>query len=149
MLAFFHNISDYGTSNDQRLVMALLPIRKNYDKLLKEKQQHEIDLSREIYKLEQRFAVALAAKKGLKISDLPTSDMIELTYRFYRDTWEKLPDFDSLLPEREGDIANNYFSLAPALHQDAMGLVFEGANSRCNRTGSTLSDLESTDGGRG
>jgi Protein of unknown function (DUF1553)/Protein of unknown function (DUF1549)/PA14 domain/Planctomycete cytochrome C len=145
MLAFFHNITDYGASKT-RPVMAPAD-RVNYDRLMKEKQQQEIELARQIYQLEQRFAVALAEKKGLKVSDLPNSDMIELTYRFYRDTWEKLPDFDSLLPEREGDIANNYFSLAPALHQDAMGLVFEG-KLKVLQDGQYTFDLESTDGAR-
>jgi Protein of unknown function (DUF1553)/Protein of unknown function (DUF1549)/PA14 domain/Planctomycete cytochrome C len=145
LLAFFHNISDYGAKNTKR-VMATVE-RQSLEKVAKEKHEREIELAREIYVLEQRFAVALAAKKGLRISDLPTSDLIEVTYRFYRDTWEKLPDFDNLLPEAEGPIANNYFTLAPASRSEAMGFVFE-AKLKVLKDGQYTFDLESTDGAR-
>ena len=97
--------------------------------------------------MEQRFAVALANKQGLKVSDLPTSDLIELSYRFYRDTWEKLPDFDTLLPEAEGPIANNYFTLALASRAESIGLVFE-AKLKVLKDGMYTFDLESTEGAR-
>src|SRR5262249_44914841 len=99
------------------------------------------------YHLEQRFAVALAAKKGIKVSSLPASDLTDLGYRFYRDTWAKLPDFDALLPETEGPIANNYFTLAPASRAEAIGLVFLG-KLKVPQAGAYTFDLESTDGAR-
>jgi mono/diheme cytochrome c family protein len=145
LLAFFHNIGDPGAKTTKRF--AASAAAKDQDKLLKEKQQGEIELSRRIYQLEQRFAIALAAKKGIKISDLPASDLMELTYRFYRDTWERLPEFDSLLPETEGPIASNFFTLAPASRAEAIGLVFEG-KLKVLQEGEYTFYLESTDGAR-
>jgi mono/diheme cytochrome c family protein len=145
LLAFFHNIGDPGAKTTKRF--AASAAARDQDKLLKEKQQGEIELSRRIYQLEQRFAVALAAKKGIKISDLPASDLMELTYRFYRDTWERLPEFDSLLPETEGPIASNFFTLAPASRAEAIGLVFEG-KLKVLQEGEYTFYLESTDGSR-
>jgi mono/diheme cytochrome c family protein len=145
LLAFFHNIGDPGAKTTKRF--AASAAARDQDKLLKEKQQGEIELSRRIYQLEQRFAVGLAAKKGIKISDLPASDLMELTYRFYRDTWERLPEFDSLLPETEGPIASNFFTLAPASRAEAIGLVFEG-KLKVLQEGEYTFYLESTDGAR-
>ncbi|HYV35763.1 MAG TPA: DUF1553 domain-containing protein [Gemmataceae bacterium] len=146
MLAFFHNISDFGAKNTKSVKA---PVDKaNHEKYLKEKQDREIQLAREIYELEQKFAVALAAKKGLKITDLPLSDMIEVNYKFYRDTWEKLPDdFEQQQAETEGPIANNYFTLTPASRLDAVALVFEG-KLKVLQDGEYTFNLDSTDGAR-
>jgi hypothetical protein len=145
LLAFFHNVGDFGAKNTKRVVAPVAA--KDHEKLLREKQEAEVELARQVYQLEQRFAVALAAKMGLKISELPTSDLMELHYRFYRDTWEKLPAFDSLLPETEGPIAHNYFTLAPASRAEAIGLVFEG-KLKVLQEGEYTFSLESTDGAR-
>ena len=145
MLAFFHNISDLGGKSTKR-VMA--PAEgKIQEKFLKDKQVREIDMARQIHQLERQFAEALAAKKGIKASDLAVSDMIELSYRFYRDTWERLPEFDALLVETEGPIANNYFTLAPASRTESIGLVFEG-KLKVLQDGEYTFYLESTEGAR-
>jgi hypothetical protein len=145
LLAFFHNISDYSAKSLKRM---MAPVEgKNQEKALKERQQRELEMAQQIYQLEQRFAVALAEKKGLKVSDLPTSDLMELHYRFYRDTWDKLPEFDDLLAETKGPIAHNYFTLAPASRAEAIGLVFEG-KLKVLKDGEYTFYLESTEGAR-
>src|SRR5262249_47879923 len=115
--------------------------------LLREKQAREADWAREIYRLEQRFAVALAEKKGLKGNTLPPSDLVGLRYRFYPDTWESLPDFAGLRPGTAGSVAHNYFTLAPASRAEAVGLVFEG-KLRVPQAGAYVFTLESSDGAR-
>lgn len=74
---------------------------------------------------EQKFLAALTAKDG-DTGQYLRSDLNDLKFRFYRDTWETLPDFDTLRPETEGGLDHNYVSLAAASRKDAMGLVFEG-----------------------
>jgi hypothetical protein len=145
MLAFFHNISDLSGKGTRRI--SAPADRQTYEKQLKEKQDREAELSRHIYQLEQKFALALQTKRGIQVSDLPASDLLDLRYRFYRDTWEKLPDFDPLLHETEGPIAHNYFTLAPASRAEAIGLVFEG-KLKVPEAGAYTFDLVSTDGAR-
>jgi hypothetical protein len=145
LLAFFHNISDYGARINKKVVA--VAERETAEKLLREKQDHELELAREIQQMEQRFAAALAAKKGLKVSDLRQPDLMDLSYRFYRDTWEKMPDFDTLLHETEGPLGGSYFSLAPASRSEAIGFVFEG-KLKVLQAGTYTFDLESTDGAR-
>jgi hypothetical protein len=146
LLAFFHNLTGMGGRGATKRVMAPADL-PSYQGQLKAKQDRETELARRVYQLEQRFAVALAAKKGVKVSDLPAPDLTGLTYRFYRDTWDRLPDFDGLLPETQGPIAHNYVTLAPASRPEAIGLVFEG-KLKVLQGGDYTFDLDSTDGAR-
>ncbi len=123
-LAFFRDITDMNKDNLRKI--STPADRQAQEKQARERQAREGELYQQIYELEQQFAVELAEKKGLKSALLPQSDMVDLNYRFYRDTWEKLPDFDALKHETTGKIANNFFTLAPASRQEAIGLVFEG-----------------------
>ncbi|MBI1369849.1 MAG: DUF1553 domain-containing protein [Planctomycetes bacterium] len=54
------------------------------------------------------------------------ADIESLHYRFYRDTWDKLPDFDQLKPESEGELTQGFYTLNPRTRDDAFGFVFEG-----------------------
>ena len=53
-------------------------------------------------------------------------DMDDLEYRFYRDTWQKLPDFDSLKPETVAKLERPYFDISPATREFSFGFVFVG-----------------------
>ena len=53
------------------------------------------------------------------------ADLEDLRYRFYRDTWDKLPDFDSLKPEDSGKLDGFLLDLSPATRETAFGFVFE------------------------
>jgi hypothetical protein len=145
LLAFFHNLTDMNGKNTRRLMTP--ENRAVEEHLLREKLAREAQWERQIYQLEQRFAVALTEKKGLKVNTLPPSDLVGLRYRFYRDTWESLPDFNRLRPETAGPLAHNYLTLAPASRAQAVGLVFEG-QLRVPRAGAYTFRLESTDGAR-
>jgi hypothetical protein len=145
LLAFFHNITDMNGKNTRRIQSA--EERLAQEKLLRERQAREAEWASQIYQRGQRFAVALAEKKGIRVSELPPSDLVGLTYRFYRDTWDNLPDFDALKHEAAGPIAHNYFTLAPASRAEAIGLLFEG-KLRVPQAGAYTFRLESTDGAR-
>ena len=75
------------------------------------------------------------------------SGLSDLKYRFYRDTWDKLPDFDMLLPEDEGELPSGLFDLSPATRNDAFGFVFEGRLT-VPVTGRYRFTLDSDDGSR-
>jgi hypothetical protein len=121
LLAVFDNVSDMNVANLRRV--ATPADRAERERRLREKAARETELFTKVYGLEQRFAAAFADKLGLKTGG---GDLTGLSYRFYRDTWDKLPDFAAYKPEAEGTVAQGFFSLAPASRPQAIGLVFEG-----------------------
>ncbi len=54
-------------------------------------------------------------------------DLETLEYRFYRDTWDRLPDFSNLKPESIGPLDGGYIDLSPATRDTAFGFVFTGS----------------------
>lgn len=77
--------------------------------------------------------------------ELAAADLTELSYRFYRDTYDSLPDFTNLKAEAQGPIADGFVSLAPASRQEAIGLVFEG-QLKVPAAGSYTFDYDVTEG---
>jgi hypothetical protein len=144
MLAFFHDVTDMNVKNTRMVLTAR--DRAEAEKMTKERQAREAKLHHQAYELEQKF-IAEAAKKGVPTSRLPTSDMVDLRYRLYLDTWDHLPDFDTVIVEASGALAHNFFSLSPASRSDAIGLVFEG-KLRVREKGEYTFNLDSTDGAR-
>ena len=125
-LAFFHDITpnnhgplaDIGTPEQQAV----------RDKLLAEKRLAEQEAQDKLFEIQETIKIELAEHISETIvPDLPTSPMRDLTYRFYRDTFEQFPaDFNLLEPTAEGRLFSNLFSLAPASRKRDIGLVFEG-----------------------
>ncbi len=143
LLAFFQNVRTDSGPGSARLLPAPAQ-HEAHQKLLRQKQEREAALYRQAYQFEQRFA-ALASKKGIRVAG--PSDLEGVAYRFYRDTWKALPDFDGLKHEAAGPIARNFFTLAPASRPEAIGLVFEG-KLKVPGPGTYTFFLESTDGAR-
>ncbi len=145
LLAWFHDITPMNRDNLRRITSP--EEQRRLAERAREKQQREGRLYHEIYRLEQELLAGLVAKKGFDAGRLVGSDLAELSYRFYRDTWEKLPDFDSLKAEETGKVASGLFGLGPASRQEAIGLVFEG-KLEVHREGEFTFHLESSDGAR-
>ena len=57
---------------------------------------------------------------------LEQPDMDELEYRFYRETWQKLPDFDSQKAETVAKLEKGFFDISPATREFSFGFVFTG-----------------------
>ncbi|HEX8911246.1 MAG TPA: DUF1553 domain-containing protein, partial [Humisphaera sp.] len=73
-----------------------------------------------------REFLAAAKAKGIDLGTLAGGDLTGLTYKFYRDTFDSLPDFAGIRFEDGGPVPEGLVSLAPATRQTAIGLVFEG-----------------------
>ncbi len=144
LLAFFRDVTDMNVKNTR--IVSSARDRVEAEKQAKTRQTREAELYQQIYQVEQRF-LAGAAKQGISTSRQPTSDMTDLHYRFYRDTWERLPDFDALKPEATGEVAHNFFTLSPASRSESIGLVFEG-KLKVPTQGEYTFFLESFDGSR-
>src|SRR5262249_21300522 len=145
LLAFFHDVTHMNRENTRRI--GTPEDQRRLAAEVRAKQEREGKLYQEIYRLEQRFIAALAGKKGFDARRLVGSDLADLTYRFYRDTWDTLPDFDALKAEDAGTAARNLFSLAPASRREAIGLVFEG-KLKVPQKGEYTFALEASDGAR-
>ncbi len=143
LLAFFQDITEMNVKNTRKISNDAE--RTAFTQQQRERQKREGQLYQEIYQLEQKLALGL--QKSGKARVLPTSDITDLTYRFYRDTWEQLPEFDNLKPESEGVIASGLLSLAPASREQAIGLVFEG-KLKVPQAGEYTFALDSTEGVR-
>ncbi len=148
LLAFFQNISPHGKGKANLVSVAGPEAKKRFDERVQAKEAAETALHTEVYDIEQRF-LATASEKFPQLVSLPTasSDLVELGYRFYRDSWKKLPPFDELKHETAGRISHNFISLRPASRPDAMGLVFEG-RLRVPRDGEYRFHLDAKDGSR-
>ena len=123
LLAYFHDLVPMGRENLRRI--AVESELKAYEAAVAAKAEREAQWYSEIYALEQRFTSAASAA-GVQLDEVQGTDLDELTFRLYRDTWERLPDFDALKPETVGRIASRRVSLEPASRAEAIGLVFEG-----------------------
>ena len=125
MLAFFQDVTNM---NDRatRKVMDNVESAKFKEEVAR-KEALENDLYNQVFRIEEDFKLALMEKDGLKTAQgVRVPDLVELSFKFYRDTWKKLPDFDLLKHETEGSLADGFLSLKPASRKHAIGLVFEG-----------------------
>ncbi|MCM8541635.1 MAG: DUF1553 domain-containing protein, partial [Lentisphaeraceae bacterium] len=57
---------------------------------------------------------------------LTRSDMRNVSFKFYRETWDKLPDFDMFKPEETGIVPGDWFDISKASRKVSFGYTFEG-----------------------
>lgn len=164
MLAFFRDVSDMNGRNTR--IVADQNQQAEQRRLIAEKESREARLYGEIFGLQQQFLAAwrkadeaaksrskdgvspekaskTEAEDGDELAAVP--DIAELSYRFYRDTFESLPDFGQLKAETQGPIVDGFVSLAPASRQEAIGLVFEG-RLKVPTAGEYTFDYDATEG---
>lgn len=122
IVAFFHNINHYrgGGPTDQRPIFTS---DKEHEQRRKDLEQERNRIQAEISAIEKNFRAAHAkTRKAL----LGGNDLDDLHYRFYRDSWTRLPDFAALKYEDKGRLPRNLFDLSPRSRDEAFGFVFEG-----------------------
>ncbi len=145
MLAFFHDITPMNQKNTRMVSTAA--DRKEHARLLQAKQDREAKIYQQIYTFEQEFTRKLQQSKKIRGSNLPKPDLTDLSFKFYRNTFEQLPDFALFKPETEGTIAGNFLTLRPASREQAIGLVYQ-AKLKVPHAGAYTFDLNSTEGAR-
>lgn len=123
-LAFFRNITPNGygphverplladDSDRAAFAAAEMDIRQSGDRLQARLTELETQLQKQIAE------VSSAAASG--------RDLDDLQYRFYRDSFQQLPDFDALKPETVAPLDPPLISIAPATRPDHFGFVFTG-----------------------
>jgi hypothetical protein len=145
LLAFFRDVTDMNATNTLNVMSE--DDRRERGRLAAERLKREGELYQQLFAIEQRLAKALDEKQRTRFSRQPVSDLVDLKFRFYRDTWQSLPDFDSLKVETEGDLPRNFVTLAAASRRESMGLVFEG-NLKVPQAGEYVFSCEATEGVR-
>ncbi|HWY87671.1 MAG TPA: DUF1549 domain-containing protein, partial [Gemmataceae bacterium] len=124
LLAFFQNITPYaGGPGDQKPILTP-DNQRAYEERVQALKQRRDKVQADISALEKDFLQVF--DKG-RATALAGSDLDDLRYKFYRDSWTKLPDFGTLKHEEEGQLPRNLFDLSPRTRNEAFGFVFEGA----------------------
>jgi hypothetical protein len=145
LLGFFRDVTDMDPKNTRRI--ATDEEQRAHQLVLREKLKHEGDLYQQLFAIEQQAARAIDLRQPGLFERRGISDIVDLKYRLYRDTWRQLPDFDSLKPESAAELPRNFVTLAAASRPQAIGLVFEGRLNVPKR-GEYLFSFRATEGVR-
>ncbi|MFQ3592133.1 MAG: DUF1553 domain-containing protein [Gemmataceae bacterium] len=133
LLAVFRDITDMNRENLRNVVTPEDQAKQAAQ--IKARQAETAALYAQLFSLEQ------------KLEGNSSSSLTALRYRYYRDAWHALPDFDALTPLSQGEIPSGRISLSAAPRGDSIGLVFEGM-LQVAQEGEYTFELDSSDGAR-
>ncbi len=146
LVAFFRNVNHYRNEGptDEKPLFESPDSKKDYEDRLVRREKEIKDVQARITAIENRF---IAARGSDSSNGLRHRDIDDLRYRFYRDTFDALPDFASIKHEDAGVLPDGLFDIAPRTRNDAFGFVYEGILI-VPKTGEYTFDLDSDDGSR-
>jgi mono/diheme cytochrome c family protein len=126
LLAFFHGIKPMSTTgpNIEQPLFESEADRLAYHERVRQRDQRRDELQARVSELENEFLAAY--RRSQDAASVATKDMDDLEYRFYRDHWNQLPDFDQIKPETVGTIADGRFDTSLATRESDYGFVFTG-----------------------
>ncbi len=125
-LSFFRNVNSYrnGGPTDEIPFFSSPEAKQQFEVARRELATQRNDIQANLTGIEREFQSAYAHKQGGAVS---TADIDDLKYRYYRDTWEELPDFDALKPEETGILPDGLFDLSKRSRNESIGFVWEGS----------------------
>ena len=122
MVAFLHGINHYrGGGPDDVRPIGNAKQMEAYKKILQEHEEKRAKTQAALTAIENEFR-----KLYKPAAQLVGNDLDELTYRFYRNAWTKLPDFSQFKHEDEGKLPKKLFDISPRTRNEAFGFVYEG-----------------------
>ena len=144
LLAFFQGVTPNGNPNPQveRAVFENDAARAEFESKQKEHQEKLNSTQASVTAIEKEFRDRVS--KTEQQADNP--DLDDLEYRFYRDTWEKIPTFDELKAESVGKL-DGFFDISSATREFSFGFVFTGT-LKVPADGTYGFELDSDDGSR-
>jgi mono/diheme cytochrome c family protein len=148
LLAFFHNLTPNGYgANVERPLFADAAAEQAYKDKVADLERRRNGAQQDVTAIEQRVR-DLFARESQAVATAG-GDLDDLQFRFYRDTWERLPAFDELKPEDTGPVPGNLFDIgvAPSLRPNSFGYVFSGV-LKVPVAGEYTFTLDSDDGSR-
>ncbi len=123
-VAFFQNVTPNGYPSPQteQPLFEDVAARAAYDAAVEANRKQIDQTQAQITVIEREFRDKLVSREST--TEVPDLDDVE--YKFYRDTWDKLPDFDALKPETVAKLERPYFDITPATREFSFGFVFTG-----------------------
>lgn len=145
LLSFFRNVNRFrnGGPTDERSILEPAA-EAAFEKRRRELETTRSDLFAGVAAFREEFRKAYSTEKGEEIRPI---DFEGLRYRFYRDTWDALPDFDEAKSESKGELPRQLIDLSPRTRDEAFGFVFEG-QLLVPSAGTYTFHLDSNDGSR-
>ena len=125
LLAFFHNINHFrnGGPTDEAVILSTPAETKAFEEQARLLDKKRNDVQSEITRIETEFRTLYGKTKGEQALG---TDLDDLRYKFYRNSWTNLPDFDSLKHEEGGKLPKGLFDISPRTRNEAFGFVFDG-----------------------
>lgn len=148
MLSFFHGITSNGTGgpNVERQLFPDAASKQKYDEQQQALETRRNQTQASITAIEDEFRTKYE-QSASSVDQVAQMDLDDLEYRFYRDQWDKLPDFDSLKPETVAKLPGGRFDISPATRETDFGFVFTGI-LKVPADGEYAFSLDSDDGSR-
>ena len=145
LVAFFQNVTPNGYPGPQteQPLFEDAAARAAYDASVEMHRQQIDGVQAKITAFEKEFREKLAQRDTTP--EAPDLDDVE--YKFYRDTWSKLPNFEDLKPETVAKADRPYFDISVATREFAFGFVFTG-DLKVPADGEYTFLLDSDDGSR-
>lgn len=145
LVSFFQNINHFRNGGPTDEVPFVAPgSEAERAKEIREHDEKKAKLESEIQEIENVFKTKYESESGQTVNK---PDLDELRFRFYRDTWDRLPDFAAIKYEDAGDVASKRFDISLRTRDEAFGFVFEGSLI-VPADGEYVFDLDSDDGSR-
>ena len=145
LLAFFRNIRPYGRGDSiLKTVFENDQAKLEYEKQVAELEAKRNAVQSQVLAIENEFREKLRSHSS---TEAAVSDIDDLRFSFFRDTWEKLPVFDEIKAETTGTIPSGRFDISLATRPNSFGFVFEGT-LKVPETGEYKFELDSDDGSR-
>ncbi|MBD3672528.1 MAG: DUF1549 domain-containing protein [Planctomycetaceae bacterium] len=126
LASFFSAIKPYtrgGGPNVERAIFESDEARQEYERKVRELNEQRNEVQTQVREFENEFREKY---EQISLADVQQPDLASLEYRFYRDTFEKLPKFDNLKAETVATLDPPYFDIRPATRENYFGFVFEG-----------------------
>ena len=150
LLAFFQNVNHYrnGGPTDEVALFTTEAEKAAHAARVREVERRRDEVQASITALEKLFRERLAKNESAPPSDaIAPRDLADLQFHYYRDTWDKLPDFTLVKAETTGKLPSGLFDIGLRTRNTAFGFVFEGA-LLVPKDGDYTFHLDSDDGSR-
>jgi len=150
LLSFFQNVNHYrnGGPTDEVALFTTEAEKAAHAARVREVERRRDEVQGSITALEKLFRERLAKDESAPQSDVVASrDLDDLQFRYYRDSWDKLPDFTLVKAETTGKLPSGLFDIGLRTRNTAFGFVFEGALI-VPKDGDYSFHLDSDDGSR-
>jgi mono/diheme cytochrome c family protein len=143
LVAFVRNLRPMQTNGPsiEEPIFVSPEARKAYDEALASRGAKINAVQAEITQLEKKFVAAFDTER------VGVRDIEDLRYRYYRDTWDKIPDFDNLKAEDEGKLESGLLDISLATRDFSFGFVYTGT-LKVPADGEYTFSLNSDDGSR-